>query len=55
MRTTYEIREADFGWFITKNGETLSPYKRAREDAEQNRPAEITTFADGMQEKEELP
>lgn len=65
-KTIYEIREAAFGWVVLKNGRDLfhphppmiasstSAYRLAREDAEQNRPAEILTIEDGMTDREEL-
>jgi len=65
-KTIYEIRESTFGWVILKNERALFPHPPiistsasanglARKDAEQNRPAEIIIFEDGMKYKEELP
>lgn len=63
--TTYEIREASFGWVILKDGRNLfnpqpligsssSAYRLAREDAETNKPALIVVFEDGMEERTEV-
>lgn len=64
--TVYDIRESTFGWVILKNERPLFPHppiiststsaiRLARKDAEQNRPAKIILFEDGMKHMEELP
>lgn len=65
-KTLYEIRQAPFGWIVVRDGRNLfghnpplignssSAYRLAREDAEQNRPADIVVFEDGMEERTEI-